>query len=132
MAHRKCSILCFKGCFSPQVMVLLAQSEAFEFVLARKGDVLVVNAQKLILGSHASASALFPIRPVALGQMEISVDAVSAEASDSLVWRALVKVWYDGNTYASDVPVETKMHSEIQCATWHTVNPINNFHVYEA
>ncbi|XP_074516319.1 CD109 antigen-like isoform X1 [Sebastes fasciatus] len=74
-----------------EVMVLLAQSEAFEFVLARKGDVLVVNAQKLILGSHASASALFPIRPVALGQMEISVDAVSAEASDSLVWRALVK-----------------------------------------
>lgn len=56
----------------------------------------MVNAQKLTLGSHGSASALFPIRPVALGEMEISVDAVSAEASDSLVRRMLVKVWYNG------------------------------------
>lgn len=93
------NFLCSKGlCFSPQVILLIAQSEAFEFVLADGGDVSVVNAQKLILGSHVSASALFPIRPVALGMMEISVDAVSAEASDSLVWRVLVKVWYDGNT----------------------------------
>lgn len=75
-----------------QVIVLLAQSEAFEFVLADRGDVSVVNAQKFTLGSHASASALFPIRPVALGVMEISVDAVSAEATDSRVWRVLVKV----------------------------------------
>ncbi|TDG98647.1 hypothetical protein EPR50_G00202840 [Perca flavescens] len=74
-----------------EVIVLLAHSEAFEFVLADKEDVLVVNAQKLTLGSHVSASALFPIRPVALGEMEISVDAVSAEASDSLVWRVLGK-----------------------------------------
>ncbi|XP_054470350.1 CD109 antigen-like [Anoplopoma fimbria] len=74
-----------------QIIVLLAQSEAFEFVLADKGDASVVNAQKLSVGSHMSASALFPIRPAALGEMEISVDAVSAEASDSLVWRVLVK-----------------------------------------
>ncbi|TMS21555.1 CD109 antigen [Larimichthys crocea] len=74
-----------------EVILLLAQSEAFEFVLADRGDVSVVNAQKFTLGSHVSASALFPIRPVALGMMEISVDAVSAEASDSLVWRVLVK-----------------------------------------
>ncbi|XP_038585798.1 CD109 antigen-like [Micropterus salmoides] len=74
-----------------EVIVLIAQSEAFEFVLEDKGDAAVVNAQKLTLGSHGSASALFPIRPVALGEMEISVDAVSAEASDSLVRRMLVK-----------------------------------------
>ncbi|KAG8013590.1 hypothetical protein GBF38_022041, partial [Nibea albiflora] len=74
-----------------EVILLLAQSEAFEFVLADRGDVSVVNAQKITLGSHVSSSALFPIRPVALGMMEISVDAVSAEASDSLVWRVLVK-----------------------------------------
>lgn len=88
---------CAPICLSPQVILLLAQSEAFEFVLVDRGDVSVVNAQKLTLGSHVSASALFPIRPVSLGMMEISVDAVSAEASDSLVWRVLVKVCYDGN-----------------------------------
>lgn len=52
----------------------------------------VLNAQKLTIGSHVSASALFPIRPLVLGEMEISVDAVSAEASDSLVQRIMVKV----------------------------------------
>ncbi|KAK5916543.1 hypothetical protein CgunFtcFv8_011517 [Champsocephalus gunnari] len=36
-------------------------------------------------------TTLFPIRPVALGEIEISVDAVSAEASDSLVWIVNVK-----------------------------------------
>ncbi|XP_068577890.1 CD109 antigen-like [Cebidichthys violaceus] len=74
-----------------EVIVLLAQSEAFEFVLADRRDVSVINARKLTMGSHAAASALFPIRPADLGEMEISVDAVSAEASDSLVWRVLVK-----------------------------------------
>lgn len=76
----------------PQVILLLAQSEAFEFVLADRGDVSVVNAQKFTLGSHVSTTALFPIRPVALGVMEISVDAVSAGASDSQVWKVHVKV----------------------------------------
>ncbi|XP_039994174.1 CD109 antigen-like isoform X2 [Xiphias gladius] len=74
-----------------EVIVLLTQSKAFEFVLADRVDASVVNAQKLTLGSHVSASALFPIRPVALGEIEISVDAVCAEASDSLVWQVLVK-----------------------------------------
>ncbi|XP_075883602.1 CD109 antigen-like [Nelusetta ayraudi] len=74
-----------------EVILLLAQSEAFEFVLADRGDVSVVNAQKFTLGSHVSTAALFPIRPVALGMMAISVDAVSAEASDSLIWKVLVK-----------------------------------------
>lgn len=77
---------------SPQVILLLAQSETFQFVLANRADVSVVNAQKLQLGSHMSAVALFPVRPVALGMMDITVDAVSAEASDSLVWSVFVKV----------------------------------------
>ncbi|XP_062295771.1 CD109 antigen-like [Scomber scombrus] len=74
-----------------EVILLLSQSEAFEFVLADRSDVSVLNAQKFTLGSYMSASALFPIRPVALGEMEISVEAISAKTSDSLVWRMLVK-----------------------------------------
>lgn len=81
----------------PQVILLLAQSEAFEFVLADRGDVSVVNAQKFTLGSHVSTTALFPIRPVALGLMEISVDAVSAEASDSQIRTVHVKVCQNEN-----------------------------------
>uniref|UniRef100_H3DHJ9 CD109 molecule n=1 Tax=Tetraodon nigroviridis TaxID=99883 RepID=H3DHJ9_TETNG len=74
-----------------EVILLLAESETFQFVLANRADASVVNAQKLTLGSHVSAVALFPVRPVALGPMDITVDAVSAEASDSLVWSVFVK-----------------------------------------
>lgn len=63
----------------------------------------VVNAQKLTLGSHLSAVALFPIRLVALGMVDITVDAVSAEASDSLVWRVLVQVCDDVNGLSPDL-----------------------------
>ncbi|KAK2826253.1 hypothetical protein Q5P01_020467 [Channa striata] len=74
-----------------EVIVLLTQNKAFKFVLENRTNVSVINAQKLNLGSHVSGSALFPVRPVALGEIEITVDAVSADASDSLVWRVLVK-----------------------------------------
>ncbi|CAG5866269.1 unnamed protein product [Menidia menidia] len=74
-----------------EVIVLIAQSEAFEFVLMGKRDTSVINAQKLTIRSHMSAAALFPIRCLAVGEMEISVDAASAEASDGLVQRVMVK-----------------------------------------
>ncbi|XP_068195427.1 CD109 antigen-like [Antennarius striatus] len=77
--------------YDVEIIVLVAQSEAFEFVLVDRGDIHVLNALKLILKSHMSASALFPIRPVVLGLMKISVDAVSAEATDSLTREVFVK-----------------------------------------
>uniref|UniRef100_A0A3Q1HW22 CD109 molecule n=2 Tax=Anabas testudineus TaxID=64144 RepID=A0A3Q1HW22_ANATE len=74
-----------------EVIVLLTQSKAFQFVLVNSRNVSVINAQKLNLGSHKSAAALFPIRPVAVGEMEITVYAVSADTSDSLFWSVFVK-----------------------------------------
>ncbi|XP_072314147.1 CD109 antigen [Eucyclogobius newberryi] len=74
-----------------EVILLLAESDAFEFVLAQRGGLSVVNGQKLTLGSHVSAKAMFPVRVIALGEVDISVDAVSADASESLVWTVFVK-----------------------------------------
>ncbi|XP_008397750.1 CD109 antigen-like [Poecilia reticulata] len=74
-----------------EVIVLVAQSDAFEFVLMDRTGASIINAQKITLGGHESASALFPIRPLALGEMEIYVDAVSAKASDGLVEKIWVK-----------------------------------------
>ncbi|XP_023207936.1 CD109 antigen-like [Xiphophorus maculatus] len=74
-----------------EVIVLVAQGDGFEFVLMDQRGASIINAQKITLRSHESASALFPIRPLALGEMEISVDAVSAEASDGLVEKIWVK-----------------------------------------
>ncbi|XP_038126613.1 CD109 antigen-like isoform X2 [Cyprinodon tularosa] len=74
-----------------EVIVLVAQSEAFQFPLMERRGASVINAQPLNLRSHKSASVLFPIRAVVVGEIEVSVDAVSAESSDSLVRTILVK-----------------------------------------
>ncbi|KAF7655787.1 hypothetical protein LDENG_00050910 [Lucifuga dentata] len=74
-----------------EVIVLVEQSDAYAFVLAEKGDISVVNAQKHTAGSHEVTSALFPIRPLTLGEMEISVDVISTEAFASLVQILFVK-----------------------------------------
>ncbi|XP_076017641.1 CD109 antigen-like [Genypterus blacodes] len=74
-----------------EVIVLVAQSDAYQFVLAEQRDMSVVNAQKRILGSHEVASVLFPIRPLILGEMKISVDGMSAEDLETLVRTVLVK-----------------------------------------
>ncbi|XP_034051005.1 CD109 antigen [Thalassophryne amazonica] len=74
-----------------KVMLLISQSETFEFILAEWGGLSVVNSEQLSMGRHSFASALFPIRPKALGRMEIKVDAVSATASDHLFQTVSVK-----------------------------------------
>lgn len=72
----------------------IVQTEAFEFVLMERRNTSVINAQKLILGSHQTASSLFPIRFLTLGVKSISVVALSAEASNSFTQRIVVKVWH--------------------------------------
>uniref|UniRef100_A0A672IIA8 CD109 molecule n=1 Tax=Salarias fasciatus TaxID=181472 RepID=A0A672IIA8_SALFA len=74
-----------------EVNVVNHLEEYIDFVLSRRSNLSVINAQKLTLGSHRSAAARFPIRPLSLGDVEIAVDAVSAEASESLVRRITVK-----------------------------------------
>ncbi|XP_056151328.1 CD109 antigen-like [Lampris incognitus] len=74
-----------------EVILLVAQNEAYEFVLAKERDISVVNARKITVGSQGAASALFPIRLLALGKVEISVDAISAEVSENLIRTVLVK-----------------------------------------
>uniref|UniRef100_A0A3B3WDK8 CD109 molecule n=1 Tax=Poecilia mexicana TaxID=48701 RepID=A0A3B3WDK8_9TELE len=74
-----------------EVNVVNHLEQETEFVLMDRRGASIINAQKITLGGHESASALFPIRPLVLGEMEISVDAVSAEASDGLVEKIWVK-----------------------------------------
>ena len=76
----------------PQLILLVEHNEAFEFVLAVDGDLAVVNARKVEVGRRSSVTMLFPIRPLALGQMEISATMFSAEDSRRLVQTVLVKV----------------------------------------
>lgn len=72
--------------------MFIVQTEAFEFVLMDPRVNSVINAQRLTLKSHQTSSAFFPIRLLALGNVEISVVAMTAGASNSFSQRILVKV----------------------------------------
>uniref|UniRef100_A0A1A8AAT7 CD109 molecule n=1 Tax=Nothobranchius furzeri TaxID=105023 RepID=A0A1A8AAT7_NOTFU len=74
-----------------EVIVFIAQTEAFEFVLMTQKEASVINAQRLYLGAYVTSSARFPIRFLVLGEVELSVNAMSAEASGKFVQRLLVK-----------------------------------------
>ncbi|CAL8294217.1 unnamed protein product [Arctogadus glacialis] len=74
-----------------EVILLVEQNEAFEFVLAVDGDLAVVNARKVTVGPQSTVKAFFPIRPLALGEMEISAGMVSAEDYRRWVQTVLVK-----------------------------------------
>ncbi|KAM4540280.1 CD109 antigen-like [Fundulus diaphanus] len=95
-----------------EVIVLVAQSDAFEFVLMDRRGASVINAQRLTLGRDVSVSALFPIRALAVGEMEISVDAVSADASDGLVRKIRVKPEGVEQTVSHTLLLEVTPHEE--------------------
>uniref|UniRef100_A0A3Q2P6C8 CD109 molecule n=1 Tax=Fundulus heteroclitus TaxID=8078 RepID=A0A3Q2P6C8_FUNHE len=75
-------------------------------------DASVINAQRLTLGRDVSVSALFPIRALAVGEMEISVDAVSADASDGLVRKIWVKPEGVEQTVSHTLLLEVAPHEE--------------------
>ena len=77
---------------SPQVIVLVEKSQQYEFVLEDQGDITMANARRVIIESQGEASMLFPIMPLELGEIEISVHARSANSSDDIVRTVLVKV----------------------------------------
>ncbi|KAM6972916.1 CD109 antigen-like [Aplochiton taeniatus] len=74
-----------------EMVVVLADSDSYTFVLAERGDISTVNARKFTIESQNGATVLFPIRPLVLGKIEISVYATSAEASDTIARTMLVK-----------------------------------------
>ncbi|XP_030212977.1 CD109 antigen-like [Gadus morhua] len=89
-----------------EVILLVEQNEAFEFVLAVDGDLAVVNARKVTVGPQSTVKAFFPIRPLALGEMEISAGMFSAEDSRRWVQTVLVKPEGVARSYSQTLLLE--------------------------
>lgn len=69
------------------VMVIFAQSHSFEFVLPDNKDLSKASTHTVSVGSQNRTSALFPIRPLVLGEIPIS-----SVASDAVRKMVLVNV----------------------------------------
>ncbi|XP_037607389.1 CD109 antigen [Sebastes umbrosus] len=74
-----------------EVVVIVAESEIFEFVYVDDDELSVPNVREVTVGLQSSASILVPIKPLVLGEIPISVTALSIDASDRVLRTVLVK-----------------------------------------
>ncbi|XP_076011025.1 CD109 antigen [Genypterus blacodes] len=74
-----------------EVMLIIAESDTFEFVFPDNEDLSMASARELFVESQSSASVLIPIRPLILGEIHLSVKAISSAATDTVIGTVLVK-----------------------------------------
>ncbi|XP_029610469.1 CD109 antigen [Salmo trutta] len=74
-----------------EVMVIVSQSDSFEFVFPDNEGLSMASTRTVSVGSQNGTSVLFPIRLLVLGEIPISVEAKSSVASDAVRRMVLVK-----------------------------------------
>ena len=70
----------------------VAYSASFEFVFPDVPGLQTASVRRVLVKSGGGANLKIPIRPLALGQMPISVKAMSSDTSDAIRRNVLVKV----------------------------------------
>lgn len=73
-------------------MLIVAESDTFEFVFPDSDELAMPSVRQVSVRGQSGASVLIPVRPLVLGEMPISVKAVSSVASDIVRRNVLVKV----------------------------------------
>uniref|UniRef100_UPI0037E8B219 CD109 antigen n=1 Tax=Semicossyphus pulcher TaxID=241346 RepID=UPI0037E8B219 len=89
-----------------QVMVIVADSETFEFVFPDNEEISMPSVRMVSVGSQSGASVLIPIRPLVLGEIPISVKAMSSVASDFVRKTVLVKAEGLEQSFSSSLLLE--------------------------
>ncbi|KAK1889430.1 CD109 antigen [Dissostichus eleginoides] len=89
-----------------EVRVIVAESDTFEFVFPDNGELPMPNVRKVSVGSQRGASVLIPIRPLVLGEISVSVKALSAAASDMVTKTVLVKAEGLEQSFSSSMLLE--------------------------
>ncbi|XP_076612690.1 CD109 antigen [Chaetodon auriga] len=74
-----------------EVMVIVAHSDTFEFVFPDNEGLSMPTVRHVSVGSQSGASVLIPIKPLVLGEIPVSVKAMSSAASDFVRTTVLVK-----------------------------------------
>uniref|UniRef100_A0A8C4RSL8 CD109 molecule n=1 Tax=Erpetoichthys calabaricus TaxID=27687 RepID=A0A8C4RSL8_ERPCA len=78
---------------SIEVMVTVTPSDDFQFVISLNDTTMLPNRQKVYIPSQEGAAAKFPVRPIKLGVIPITVHAAFSKSSDTVIEKILVKVY---------------------------------------
>lgn len=75
-----------------QVQVIIDKSDKFEILMASNEINATGHQQTILAPSEDGATVVFPVKPTLLGEIPITVTAISPAASDAITQRILVKV----------------------------------------
>ncbi|KAG2468794.1 CD109 protein, partial [Polypterus senegalus] len=76
---------------SIEVMVNVTPSDDFQFVISLNDTTMLPNRQKVYIPSQEGVMAKFPVRPIKLGVIPITVQAAFSNSSDTVIEKILVK-----------------------------------------
>uniref|UniRef100_A0A667Y5Q2 CD109 molecule n=1 Tax=Myripristis murdjan TaxID=586833 RepID=A0A667Y5Q2_9TELE len=101
-----------------EVMVIVAESDTFQFVFPDNEALSMASVRRLSVPSQGAASVLIPIKPLVLGEIPVSVKAVSSAASDAVRRAVLVKPegveqWFSTSLFLELAPPETSLSRDI-------------------
>lgn len=74
-----------------EVKVIIEKSDKFEILMASNEINATGHQQTILVPSEDGATVLFPVKPTHLGEIPITVTAISPAASDAITQRILVK-----------------------------------------
>ena len=72
--------------------VIIEKSDKFDILMALNEVNATEHQLTIVVPSEDGATVLFPIRPTHVGEIPLTVGAVSPAASDAVTQRVLVKV----------------------------------------
>ncbi|TKC50807.1 hypothetical protein EI555_015837, partial [Monodon monoceros] len=86
-----------------EVKVIIEKSDVFDILMASNEINVTGHQQTVLVPSKDGATVLFPVRPTHLGEMPITVTAVSPAASDAVTQRILVKAEGIEKSYSQSI-----------------------------
>ncbi|XP_004476027.2 CD109 antigen [Dasypus novemcinctus] len=89
--------------FATEVNVIIGKSNDFDILMASNEINATGHQQTTLVPSEDGATVLFPIKPTRLGEIPITVTAISPTASDAITQRILVKAEGIEKSYSQSV-----------------------------
>ncbi|XP_023988715.1 CD109 antigen [Physeter macrocephalus] len=86
-----------------EVKVIIEKSDAFDILMASSEINATGHQQTVLVPSEDGATVLFPVRPTHLGEIPITITAVSPAASDAVTQRILVKAEGIEKSYSQSI-----------------------------
>ncbi|XP_059970400.1 CD109 antigen [Mesoplodon densirostris] len=86
-----------------EVKVIIEKSDAFDILMASNEINATGHQQTVLVPSEDGATVVFPVRPTHLGEMPVTVTAVSPAASDAVTQRILVKAEGIEKSYSQSI-----------------------------